>query len=236
MKILVTSGASAVGRLVASALAGTHDVSTVDLPANASSGISGHDLDHDEATDELVAGVDVVIHPGWMAQEGDAPFLIDYHTRRTYNLLRACVDQGVSRAIYLSTLQLMDGYPERMTVSERWKPLPSTDDQILATHLGETVFKEYAREEPISTMVIRAGFPLIDGNRGAASESGHSAALATGDLTLAISRAIEAEWSGWNVLHVQSPVPEPRYLMGAAQTLIGYPEPKDTLAGEGAAR
>ena len=237
MKILVTSGESTVGSLAVAALADAHEVTTVDLPAIArESGVSPHDLNHDEATDRLVAGIDLVIHPGWMAQEGDASFLIDYHTRRTYNLLRACVDQGVPRAIYLSTLWLMDGYSERMTVSERWKPLPTTNDQILATHLGETVFKEFAREEPISTMVMRAGFPLIDGNRDAASKSGHSAAFATDDLAFALSRAAESEWSGWNVLHVQSPVPNARYLMGSAEMLIGYPEPKGELAGRGAAR
>ena len=185
--------------------------------------------------------MDIVIHPGFGAHSGDATWLIDFHTRRSYNLLRACVDQGVPRAIYLSTLRLLEDYPERMTVSERWKPRPSTDDEILAVHLGEYTFREYAREEAISTTILRLGFPVVDGPSANAQSSGETAALAVEDLGTAVKSAINAELTGYQILHVQSPVSNARYLMGAAEMAIGYPPSReslarDSLAGEGAAR
>ena len=243
MKILVTSATSRIGRAVADALTDSYDVTRTDLPdhGGGKDGIVACDLNHDEATDDLVSGMDIVIHPGFGAHSGDATWLIDFHTRRSYNLLRACVDQGVPRAIYLSTLRLLEDYPERMTVSERWKPRPSTDDEILAVHLGEYTFREYAREEPISTTILRLGFPVVDGPSANAQSSGETAALAVEDLGTAVKSAINAELTGYQILHVQSPVSNARYLMGAAEIAIGYPPSRellarDSLAGEGAAR
>jgi uronate dehydrogenase len=238
MNILVTSATSRIGRAVADALAGTHEVTRTDLPdhGGGKDGVIASDLNHDEATDDLVRGMDAVVHPGFGAHSGDAAWLIDFHTRRSYNLLRACVDQGVPGAIYLSTLRLLEPYPERLTVSERWKPLPSTDDEILAVHLGEYTFREYAREEPISTTILRLGFPVLDGTGADAEASGETAALAGDDLGTAVNAAISAELTGYRVLHVQSPVSNARYLMGAAEMAIGYPQSRESLAGEGAAR
>jgi nucleoside-diphosphate-sugar epimerase len=165
VKVLVTSAASRLGRLAGEALPSEHEVRLTDLPQFASDtpGIIPCDLGHSEETDELVAGVDAVVVPGIESHAGDASWLIDHHTRRNYNILRACVDANVPHAIYLSTLRLLEAYEERLTVSERWRPLPSDDDEILAIHLGEYVFREFAREEPISTTVMRLGFPLVDG-------------------------------------------------------------------------
>ena len=238
MKILVTSATSRIGRAVADALEATHEVTRTDLPdhGGGKDGIAACDLNHDEATDKLVRGMDVVVHPGFGAHPGDATWLIDFHTRRSYNLLRACVDHGVPRAIYLSTLRLLEDYPERMTVSERWKPLPSTDDEILAVHLGEYTFREYAREGSISTTILRLGFPVVDGTRDDAEASGETAALAIEDLGTAVNAAISAQLAGYQVLHVQSQLGNARYLMGAAEMAIGYPKSIDSLAGEGAAR
>jgi nucleoside-diphosphate-sugar epimerase len=233
MKVLVTSANSRLGKIAAAGLTSAHDVTLTDLPqfVEPNDGVVANDLNHDEATDGLITGMDAVVVPGIEAHSGDATWLIDHHTRRSYNVLRACVDAGVPHAIYLSTLQLLDDYEERLTVTERWRPLPSTDDEILAVHLGEYVFREYAREEPISTTVLRLGFPIVDGDRGAAQSAG-TAVLAAIDAGLAISATVSVGGEGYRILHIQSPVPNARYLLGDAEQAIGYP----TLVGEGAAR
>ncbi len=71
-------------------------------------------LGHDEETDRLVAGVDVLIHLAASYSEYaesttdnsevSANRLIDYQTRCTYNLLHAASESGVSRCIYASSL------------------------------------------------------------------------------------------------------------------------------------
>ena len=77
------------------------------------------DLGHDEATDRLVAGVDVLIHLAASYSEYaesttdnseiSANRLIDYHTRCTYNLLHAASQAGVPRCVYASSLRLFAG-------------------------------------------------------------------------------------------------------------------------------
>ncbi len=227
MKLLVTSAASEIGRQVADALADGNDLVLTDVPARvgANTAIEPSELGHGDETDDLVRGVEAVVHIGFGGQEGDATYLIDYHTRRTYNLYAACLNTGVTRAFYLSTLRLLGGYEHHLTVTERWRSLPDADPEILSVHLGEYVTREFAREAPITTTVLRLGFPIVNGTRADAAATGESAALATDDMALALRAALAVHLPKWKVLHVQSPVEGARFLMTDAESAIGYPAP-----------
>ena len=191
------------------------------------------DLGHDGATDELVSGIDAIIHIGYNAVDsGDPSELIDYHTRRTYNLLTAASEAGVARCIYLSTLRLLEDYEENLTVTEKWRSLPPAEDPLLlACHLGEIVCKEFARDSLIDVVTLRLGFPLICGDRQAAVDSGESAAVSIEDVFTAVEKALMADVARWQDVHVQSPVPRQRFLMHAASELLQYPSASGTEAG-----
>ncbi|MFW6195040.1 MAG: NAD-dependent epimerase/dehydratase family protein [Chloroflexota bacterium] len=240
MKVLVTSAASQFGATIADLLEANHDVVRTDLPdrSDGAAGVVACDLRHDEATDRLVSGCDAVVHPGFPGVEGghagDATELIDYHTRRTYNLLMACVSQGTRRFVNLSTLRLMEDYGEHLAVSERWKPLPSTDPDILAADLCEYVCREFARDRGVEVANLRLGFPFVKGGRAEATAAG-SSAVSSKDLGAALEAALVAnldeglhgasapKGTGWRVIHVQSPAPGARFLMGTAERVLGYP-------------
>ena len=49
------------------------------------------------------------------------------------------------------------------------------------------------------------------------------AAVAASDAAQAIARALRADLAQWQEVHVQSPVPEARYLMREAGTLLAFP-------------
>ena len=127
------------------------------------------DLGHDEATDRLVAGVDVLVHLTASHSEYaerttdnseiSANRLIDYQTRCTYNLLLAASEAGVSRCIYASSLSLFKGCDDDWAVNEQWRPRPSTQSPILAQHLGEFMCREFAREGRIAITCLRLGNP-----------------------------------------------------------------------------
>ncbi len=251
MRLLATSATSELGRQAADALREGNELRLTDLPDRVSGepGVTASELGHGEDTDELVRGLDAVIHIGYGGHDGDATTLIDYQTRCTYNLLAACVTAGVPRLIYLSTLRLLDGYETQLTVTERWRTLPTTAPEIPAADLGEYVCREFGRDEPINVMALRLGFPLAPGSRADAERSGQPAVLATQDFGEALRRALSADPSAgasrwdfdaprqdrrhlqrrWLALHVQSPVPDARFMMDTAQSVIGYPAP----AGEG---
>ncbi|MBI4220842.1 MAG: NAD-dependent epimerase/dehydratase family protein [Chloroflexi bacterium] len=226
MKVLVTSATSEIGEIVSDALRAGNDLTLTDLPRvkRPPRGVKVHELGHDESTDALVRSHDVVVHIGYGTHKAEATPLLDYLTRCTYNLLTGCVNTGVKRFVYLHTLKVFQDYETHLTVTERWKSLPSTDPNILAAHLGEYVCKEFAREQPVDVVSLRLGFPLIKGARGAASRSKETAALASSDLALALQAALKVKLpKKWNPIHVQSPVPNARFLMGTAETVLAYP-------------
>jgi nucleoside-diphosphate-sugar epimerase len=178
------------------------------------------DLDHHAGTNELVRGVDAIVHSGPIGQ-------IDIHTRCTYNILQAAVEEGVSRFIYLSSLAQVSRYDPGMAVTEQWSPVPSSDLTDLCFHLGEFVCREFAREGRITLVCLRLG-KIVDGSEDLAS--GGDSALHIDDAVHAIARALTAEVTGFtgtqgrpgSVFHIQSPVPGARFLTTAAESILGY--------------
>jgi nucleoside-diphosphate-sugar epimerase len=188
--------------------------------------VKRHELGHDSSTDDLVRGLGAVVHVGYGGHEMEATPLLDYLTRCTYNLLTACLTTGVRRFVYLHTLRVFDAYEPHLTVTERWKPLPSTEPTVLAAHLGEYVCREFAREHhQLEVVSLRLGFPIVNGPRSAATRTKESTALATADLALALEAAISGPLTKrWNPVHVQSPVANARFLMTNAENVLGYPK------------
>ncbi len=181
------------------------------------------ELGHEQPTDDAVAGHDALVVFGYNAEASDATAMLDHSTRQLYNLLWAAAEAGVKRCVYVSSLQLFNDYEENLTVTEKWRSLPPTENvPLLACHLGEVVCKEFARDRLIQVATLRLGFPVVDGDRSAAAASGSTSAISADDAIDAISRALTAEELGqWQDIHVQSPVENQRYLMHAARELLG---------------
>jgi nucleoside-diphosphate-sugar epimerase len=215
LKILLRDGDWWLGEQLAAALADDGHLTTP-VPYAV-------ELDHEEATDEIVAGSDALVVFGYRDEAGDPTAQIDHSTRQLYNLLHAASETGVGRCVYVSTLKLFDEYEENLTVTEKWRSLPPAEDvPQLACHLGEVVCKEFARDRRIQVATIRLGFPIIDGDIAAAKSSGETAAVCSADAVDAIKRALAADTlSQWQDIHVQSNVPDQRFLMHAAESLLG---------------
>ena len=231
MNILITQGKSSLAAALASRLSASYAVRLTDVDGG--DGVSQCDLGHDSATDDLVRGIDAIIHIGYNAVDsGDPSELLDYHTRGTYNLLTAAAEAGVSRCVYLSTLRLLEDYEENLTVTEKWRSLPPSEDPLLLScHLGEIVCKEFARDGLIDVVTLRLGFPLVCSDRQAAVDSGESAAVSIDDVFTTVERSLTAEIAHWQDIHVQSPVPRQRYLMHAAGELLQFPSASGTEVG-----
>ena len=156
---------------------------------------------------------------------GHGFWVIDHSTRQLYNLLNAASQAGAKRCIYISSLELFDDYEENLTVTETWRSQPPTENvPLLACHLGEIVCKEYARDRKIQVATIRLGFPVIQGDRKKATSSGETAAVSGDDAIVAIRSALDSDkLAQWQDIHVQSPVPNQRYLMHKAGSLLDFP-------------
>ena len=113
VNILITGASTQIAGLLAEALGESHSVTLSDRVAVASAGSFVQcDLDHDAATNDLVRGMDVVIHPGQVDAGLPVSEQLDGGMRCVYNLVRAAAEEGVSE-VYLSEFAFCDGALQR---------------------------------------------------------------------------------------------------------------------------
>ncbi len=234
LRVLVTNGETSLSRTIAGALAGEHDVMLTDRSpiADAPDGVEvvSSDLGHDEATNDLVRGMDAIVHSGEPDPAASVSDQLDAAMRCTYNLLTAAADEGVPRLVYLSSLSVMGGHAEDHTVSERWRPRPGTDVSALCYHFGEYVCREFGRAARVDVVCLRLGDLVKEGST-ADSTSG----LYPPDAVQAVEKALalgDAETEPvyqepvirptWSVFHIQSAVPNARYTTSSAAEFLGY--------------
>jgi nucleoside-diphosphate-sugar epimerase len=219
LNVLITSAASATAQIITDALAGTHTLRLTDLPDNATGDIVPNELGHEADTDSLLAGIDAVVNIGFQGQSGIATHLIDYHTRRMYNLLQAASDAGVSLCVNISTLRLYEDHEENLVVTEKWRTDPSAEKvELLSAHLAEIVCKEFARDRLIQVANLRLGWPFV-GDSSAKPED--TAAISHGMIGAAVNEALSTDkLIQWQDIHVQSPVDNQRFITKTAQNLL----------------
>lgn len=226
MNILITGASTRIARLLAEAFDDSHSVTlTGRVAASESDNFVQCDLDHDTATNDLVRGMDVVVHPGQVDARLPVSEQLDGGMRCVYNLIRAAAEEGVPRFVFLSSLSVMGRYDEDLAVTERWLPSPSTETDVLCFHLGEFICREFAREHKIEVVCLRLG-DLSDDEGGRKSTS----ALNPGDAVQAVEKALTADISEgyadsrsyWAVFHIQSDVPNRRFLTTTAESRLGF--------------
>lgn len=217
MKILITSAQSRLSRSLARLLGERHEIVLTDRGGGPEGFSSTRcDLGHDPSTHDLVAGVDGIVHA--VESEGRPTEQFDHATRCTYNLLRAAVEESVPRFVYLNSLDVMNGHGEDCLVFESWRPIPTTDPGVLAGHLGEYVCREFSRSEGITAVSLRLGPIVWNGGDGVPLTS----ALFEDDAIQAVELALTTELTGWHTFHIQSAVPDARYLICMAERMLGY--------------
>ena len=219
MNVLITSAVSATAQIVANALGNAHTLRLTDLPGNAKGTILANELDHESETDNLMAGIDAVVNIGYQGQSGSAQHLMDYATRRMYNLLQAASDAGVSRYVNVSTLRLYEGHAENLVVTERWRTDPPADDMdLLSAHMAEYVCKEFARDRLIQVVNLRLGWPFVDDSSASPNDT---AAVSHDMIGAAVEEAISNQnLEQWQDIHIQSRVDDQRFITNTAARLL----------------
>ena len=230
MNVLITSAGSELARKIAKSASESHTIRLTELQPIETTNLHGCEfvqcaLGHDESTNELVKGVDAIVHiaetPPELKAKSDEPenFEIDYQTRCTYNLLMAASAEGVKHFIYASTLRLFEQHGEDWTVKENWRPRPSIDGSVLAKHLGEFTCREFAREGKIHVTCLRLG-TIVTAEEAANAEF-NSMWLGIDDAIAAFQGALDAP-SKWGIFHIQSEFPGSRFAIGNAKAHLKF--------------
>ncbi len=221
MNVLITSAGSELARKLADVAAESYMIRLTELePVDTNYEFVQSALGHDESTNELVKGIDTIVHiaetPPELKAQAKEPenYEIDYQTRCTYNLLMAASAEGVKHFIYTSTLRLFEQHGKDWTVKENWRPRPSIDGFVLAKHLGEFTCREFARERKIDVTCLRLG-DIITAEDAADAEF-NAMWLEINDAVAAFQGAIDAP-SRWGIFHVQSEFPGSRFDIGKAK-------------------
>ena len=233
MKILVTNVGRQLQAELAQQLAAHHEVRRTDTEEQQVEGdFVRCDLGHDDATNELVRGMDVIVHGAATDPSRSVAQQLDHATRRTYNLLYAASQEHVPRTLFLSSLALMAKYGEDLRVTETWRPTPTADTDQLCYHLGEFTCKEFVRENRITVVCLRFG-EIFRGSEEAPSTAGLHLDDAVRAVELGLAWDISRERTsggrppapgakGWGLFHVQSPVPNARFSTRSARDLMDF--------------
>ena len=215
MKVLITSAGTALAQELAKALAGAHAVRLTDVVDVAVAGdFVRCKLGHEGETGAMVEGMDAIVH---LAQLPEAVYSdereVDFQTRCTYNLLWAARERNVPHLIYASTLRLFETCDETWNVTEVWRPRPLVEARPMARYLGEFTCREFAREGSVRVTCLRLG----------ALEGAGTDALTMADAVRAIAKALALTATGprWQIMHIQSDVPNARFPTARAKEVLG---------------
>jgi len=137
LRVLTTQSSSPLIQRIADALGVNYSVRMTDRKVGSSdSEIVRSELGHGSETNELVRGMDVIIHSGAVDPGTSDSDQLDYQMRCTYNLLWAAAEESVPRFIYLSSLKLMEGYGTDLAVAD--SDPPSVDSEFRSSTLMQS--------------------------------------------------------------------------------------------------
>ena len=99
-------------------------------------GLNQHEIEvRDSLDNDYISNFNCVIIQS-QSNKCDTPEDLNLKTQKTYNILSSCVESGIKKVVMISTLSLMQEYKESYTVTEKWKSTPSTELDILSSHLS----------------------------------------------------------------------------------------------------
>ena len=162
MRIGITGGLGFIGRSLGLALAADgHDVCLTDVrqPAADLPGVS-YRCASVMSTDECratCAGRDVIVHTVAMHDakqvENDPLLAVEVNVQGTLNLLRAAVEAGVSRFVYLSSAKVF-GDPEQLPSRESDLPVPR-ETYALSKYICEEYCRKFHEQYGLEVVILR---------------------------------------------------------------------------------
>ena len=165
------------------------------------------DLTDAEAVSAAVAGMDAVIHLG--GTPDSAPFVSDLMPNNvggTDNVLAACVEHGVKRAIIASTLRTMSSYRKQGEIAATHLTQRPHDHYSASKVMVEILGELYARTQGLEVIAVRlAAFSRDRENfQRSFKRSNHEWFLSHDDAVRFFRAALTADHTGYAVFNVCS--------------------------------
>jgi uronate dehydrogenase len=232
-RILITCAPHPLAMALARLLSNDHQIRLTGTEEAAATSVEfiRASLDKPEETAALVQGIDAVVHIAEASAAADDRQVLDWLARGTYHLLEAASKARVPKAVFISTLELVTAYEANFTVSESWRPRPTTEARVLGKHLGELVCREFARDRKIRAMTLRLG--KVVKFKDTAGQPFDPLWVDEEDVAHAVARAVavtprdnqQGVGSWWQPVHVGSDSPKARFSVAGARYTLNY-QPK----------
>ena len=219
--ILITSGASKLAQVLAAGLKDNFSIRLTErIAVRTEHEFVECAFGHDSTTNTAVRGVEAILHVAEPLPNDTPEQQIDLLTRCTYNLLAAAAEETVPLVLMLSTLDVMTGYAANLTVSETWRPRPSTEPRVLSKHLGEFTCREFARDGKTNIAVMRLGKMVrAEDVKGKPPDP---LWVEERDVVHAVASALTARLGRWQIFHIQSDLPKARFAVTRAKAALKY--------------
>jgi len=165
VRVLITGSAGNIGRVqVQRVRAAGHTIRTFDRMAARKGDDWEHlpgDLRDLSAVRRAVQGMDAVLHLGAIPNDryGAAEDVLNVNVQGTWNVLLACVEAGVERVLYYSSVNALGNFmghrkSEYLPIDDVYPRHPITPYQ-LSKHLGEETCRSFTNRHGIVTVCLR---------------------------------------------------------------------------------
>ncbi|MFV0253268.1 MAG: NAD-dependent epimerase/dehydratase family protein [Beutenbergiaceae bacterium] len=159
--VLFTGGAGRMGRVIREGLAGRYSVVVFARSAQVEPLFAGErvvvgDLADPDAVASAVAGVDVIVHLGGIADEAPYDQLRVSNIDGTYNLYEAARHAGVRRVVYASSNHIV-GFHSASDVLDESAPLRPDTFYGVSKAFGEALASLYFDKWGLESVLLRIG-------------------------------------------------------------------------------
>lgn len=233
-KILVTGAAGRIGSAFWAAYGDELDLRLADVDVNSFPDSVEHlALDIRDLHNCLAAcdGIETVIHLA-ADPNADADFMtsvLPVNIVGTYNMLVAAKAQGCKRFIFASSAQAIEGYPKDVQVHECMAPRPGNLYGV-GKAFGEALASMYANDGLMTTVAVRIANVAEFHPGETHSPRDVAAFISYRDVVALLRNCVEAELSGFHVVHGVSNNRYKRLSIDQTKDVVGYAPRDDAFA------
>ncbi|WP_166219381.1 NAD-dependent epimerase/dehydratase family protein [Pseudomonas atagonensis] len=225
-KILVTGAAGQIGSAFWAAQGDCADLRLADLDISglpASAERISLDITDPARCLEACEGIHTVIHLA-ADPNADADFmtsLLPVNIIGTYNMLTAAKAQGCKRFIFASSAQAIEGYPKDVQVHEHMAPRPGNHYGV-SKAFGEALASLHANDGQMTTIAVRIANVATFQPGETHSPRDVAAFISVRDVVALLGNCVNAELSGYHVVHGVSDNRYKRLSIDTTKKVVGY--------------
>ena len=225
-KILVTGAAGKIGSAFWAAQDDKSDLRLADIDIatlpDAAQRVS-LDIRDPGSCLEACEGIHTVIHLA-ADPNPDADFmasLLPVNIVGTYNMLFAAKAQGCKRFIFASSAQVIEGYPTDVQIQECMPPKPGNLYGV-SKAFGEALASMYANDGHMTTIAVRIANVAEFQQGESHSPRDVAAFISFRDVVALLESCVDAELSGFHVIHGVSDNRYKRLSIDKSRKIVGY--------------